>query len=173
MEQSVAAEAAVEDDHRVVRECGPHPAGQREFAGARRAHGGRREQMLAQAEERDQAHMRIARAGPIGPGRPPEGEDILGGIGDAQRGAVEAVDGQPVPPLARRHVRGPRGRGLREQRGQWGGAKLIPRLHSRGIAVARARTRSTIVALRVVVCRYGSSRPIAPAARDRALRAAG
>lgn len=46
MEQGVAAEAAVEEDHRVVGERDPHPAGQREFAGVWRAHGGRRQQML-------------------------------------------------------------------------------------------------------------------------------
>ena len=92
MEQGVAAEAPVQDDHRVVGERVPYPAGQREFAGAGGPQGRGRQQMMAQAEERDHAHLRIARARPVGAGRAAEGRDILGRIGHAQRGAVETVD---------------------------------------------------------------------------------
>jgi hypothetical protein len=69
MEQGVAAEAPLEEDHRgVVGERSPHAAGQREFAGARGADGGGCHEIMAPDEERDHAQLRVSRARASGPG---------------------------------------------------------------------------------------------------------
>jgi hypothetical protein len=49
--------------------------------------------------------------------------DILGRVGDAQRGAVEAVDGQAAPEVCGGRGGRPHLRRLREQGGERGGAE--------------------------------------------------
>ncbi len=116
----------------------PHLGCQREFTGAVGPEGRGSEQVGAHGEERHEAQLRVAGALAVPTRRAPEVRDILGRVGNAQGGAVEAVDGQAAPA-----VRGGRGgrpclRRLREQRGERGGAELIPRLDNGGVGDAPA-----------------------------------
>jgi len=70
--------------------------------------------------------------------RPPEVRDILERVGDPQRGAVEAVDGQAAPAVRGGRGGRPRLRRLREQGGERGGAQLIARLDNGGVGDAPA-----------------------------------
>src|SRR5439155_26131610 len=86
------------------------------------------EQVGAQGEERHEAQLRVAGTLAVPTRRAPEVRDIRGRVGDAQRGAVEAVDGQAAPAVRGGRGGCPRLRRLREQGGERGGAELIARL---------------------------------------------
>ena len=138
VEEGVAAEPAVEDDDRLLGEGGPHLGCQGEFTGAVGPEGGRREQVGTQGEERYEAQLRIAGALAVPTRGAPEVRDVLGRVGDAQRGAVEAVDGQAAPAVRGGRGGRPRLRRLREQGGERGGAELIARLDNGSVGDAPA-----------------------------------
>src|SRR5439155_26801837 len=104
VKKGVAAEAAVEDDQRVLGQRGPHLGRQRTFTGAVRPEGRGGEEAGAQGEQGHEAQWRVAGAFAVAAGWAPEVRDILGRVSDAQGRAVEAVDGPAAPA-----VRGGRG----------------------------------------------------------------
>src|SRR5439155_18864002 len=115
VEERVTAEAAVEDDDRGLRQRGPDLRRQGDFTGAVGAEGRGGEDVGAQREAHYEAELRVAGDLALATRRAAEVRDILGRVCDAERGAIEAVDGEPAPAIRRGGGERPRLRGLREQ----------------------------------------------------------
>src|SRR5437773_2085450 len=97
MEERVAGEAPVEDDHGVVGHLRPHRGRQLAFAGTVGAEGGPGQEVVAHGEERDEPQLRIAGSFAVAAGWAAEGRDIVRRVWRTQRGPVERVDREPPP----------------------------------------------------------------------------
>jgi len=89
-------EVAIDDAQRALRELGPQGLGERPFARRVGPEGRGGEQVRAQGGEHDEADLRIGRVVPPAPGQT-EVRAVLRGVPDAQRRAIDAVEGQAPP----------------------------------------------------------------------------
>ena len=91
---------AVEEDEGVVGDLVPHRLRVAAFVGGIRAEVGGEQKMRAQCDDGHQSQRRIAARSPAAGALAGEVLAIVGTVGDAQGGAVDAPQGQPAPAIS-------------------------------------------------------------------------